>query len=99
MPLEAGGRPLRGQTAGGAEAAAGTRSPGTLAPLEGQGHHSPSTPRGKGLPTPASEGRPGARDAAQELLLPEPKGDHSKPRKVPQTAGQQAKAPASRVSR
>uniref|UniRef100_A0A4X1UID3 E3 ubiquitin-protein ligase RNF213 n=1 Tax=Sus scrofa TaxID=9823 RepID=A0A4X1UID3_PIG len=79
MPLEAGGRPLRGQTAGGAEAAAGTRSPGTLAPLEGQGHHSPSTPRGKGLPTPASEGRPGARDAAQELLLPEPKGDHSKP--------------------
>uniref|UniRef100_A0A8C3WRW7 E3 ubiquitin-protein ligase RNF213 n=1 Tax=Catagonus wagneri TaxID=51154 RepID=A0A8C3WRW7_9CETA len=95
MPLEAGGRPLQGQAVGGAEAATGAQCPSSPAPQDQAlgGARSPNAPKGKGLPTSASEGRPGEKDAAQE-----PKGDHSKPRKAPPTAGQQAEAPASRAN-
>ncbi|XP_026936735.1 E3 ubiquitin-protein ligase RNF213 isoform X2 [Sagmatias obliquidens] len=106
-PLEAVGRPLQGQVARGVEAATGTESLSSPVPQdqtlggafpEGKDHHSPNPSKGKGLPTSASEGPPRERDAAQELPLPEPKGDHSRPGKEPQATGQQARAPASGAS-
>lgn len=106
-PLEAVGRPLQGQVVRGVEAATDTESLSSPVPQdqtlegafpEGKDHHSPNPSKGKGLPTSASEGPPRERDAAQELPLPEPKGDHSRPGKEPRATGQQARAPASGVS-
>uniref|UniRef100_A0A8C0I728 E3 ubiquitin-protein ligase RNF213 n=1 Tax=Balaenoptera musculus TaxID=9771 RepID=A0A8C0I728_BALMU len=106
-PLETVGRPLQGQVARGAEAAADTESLSSPVPQdqplggafpEGKDLHSPNPSKGKGLPTSASEGHPREKDATQELPLPEPKGDQSKPGKEPRATGQQARAPASGVS-
>ena len=106
-PLEAVGRPLQGQVARGAEAAADAESLSSPVPQdqplggafpEGKDLHSPNPSKGKGLPTSASEGHPREKDATQELPLPEPKGDQSKPGKEPRATGQQARAPASGVS-
>lgn len=90
IPLEALGYPLQGEAAGEAEAATGTESLSSPAPQdqtlggalpEGNDHQSLSPSKGKELPTAASEGSPREKDTAQELLLPEPKADTSKPRK------------------
>uniref|UniRef100_A0A8C6CC37 E3 ubiquitin-protein ligase RNF213 n=1 Tax=Monodon monoceros TaxID=40151 RepID=A0A8C6CC37_MONMO len=95
-PLEAVGRPLQGQVARGVEAATDTESLSSPVPQdqtleggfpEGKDHHSPNPSKGKGLPTSASEGPPRERDAIQELPLPEPKGDHSRPGKEPWATG------------
>uniref|UniRef100_A0A8C9CZX4 E3 ubiquitin-protein ligase RNF213 n=1 Tax=Phocoena sinus TaxID=42100 RepID=A0A8C9CZX4_PHOSS len=95
-PLEAVGRPLQGQVVRGVEAATDTESLSSPVPQdqtlegafpEGKDHHSPNPSKGKGLPTSASEGPPRERDAAQELPLPEPKGDHSRPGKEPRATG------------
>ncbi|KAB0366946.1 hypothetical protein FD755_020270, partial [Muntiacus reevesi] len=104
IPLEAMGHPLQGEAAGEAEAATGTESLSSPAPqdqtlggalLEGNDHQSLSPSKGKKLPTSASEGSPREKDTAQELLLPEPKADISKPRKELQTTGQLTRAPTS----
>ncbi|XP_055264373.1 E3 ubiquitin-protein ligase RNF213 isoform X3 [Moschus berezovskii] len=101
------GHPLQGEAAGEAEAAVGTESLSSPAPPdqtlggtlpEGSDHQSLSPSKGEDLPTSASEGSPGEKDTAQELLLPEPKADTSKPRKELQTTGQLARAPASGAS-
>uniref|UniRef100_A0A8C6FXI7 E3 ubiquitin-protein ligase RNF213 n=1 Tax=Moschus moschiferus TaxID=68415 RepID=A0A8C6FXI7_MOSMO len=101
------GHPLQGEAAGEAEAAVGTESLSSPAPHdqtlggtlpEGNDHQSLSPSKGEDLPTSASEGSPGEKDTAQELLLPEPKADTSKPRKELQTTGQLARAPASGAS-
>uniref|UniRef100_A0A8C6FXL0 E3 ubiquitin-protein ligase RNF213 n=1 Tax=Moschus moschiferus TaxID=68415 RepID=A0A8C6FXL0_MOSMO len=90
------GHPLQGEAAGEAEAAVGTESLSSPAPHdqtlggtlpEGNDHQSLSPSKGEDLPTSASEGSPGEKDTAQELLLPEPKADTSKPRKELQTTG------------
>ncbi|CAN0131544.1 unnamed protein product [Rangifer tarandus platyrhynchus] len=107
IPLEAMGHPLQGEAAGEAEAATGTESLSNPAPQdqtlggalpEGNDHQSLSPSKDKELPTSASEGSPREKDTAQELLLPEPKADTSKPRKELQTTGQLARAPASGAS-
>ena len=107
IPLEAMGHPLQGEAAGEAEAATGTESLSSPEPQdqtlggalpEGNDHHSPSPSKYKDLPASASEGSPREKDPAQELLLPEPKMDTSKPRKYLQTIRHQARALASGVS-
>ncbi|XP_068833610.1 E3 ubiquitin-protein ligase RNF213 [Capricornis sumatraensis] len=95
IPLEAMGHPLQGEAAGEAEAAMGTESLSSPAP---QDQTLGGALSGEDLPTSASEGSPKEKDTAQELLLPEPKVDTSKPRKELQTTGQLARAPASRES-
>lgn len=92
IPLEAMGHPLQGEAAGEAEAAMGTESLSSPAP---QDQTLGGALLGENLPTSASEGSPKEKDTAQELLLPEPKADTSKPRKELQTTGQLARAPAS----
>ncbi|XDC79958.1 hypothetical protein R6Z07F_011131 [Ovis aries] len=92
IPLEAVGHPLQGEAAGEAEAAMGTESLSSPAP---QDQTLGGALPGEDLPTSASEGSPKEKDTAQELLLPEPKADTSKPRKELQTTGQLARAPAS----
>ena len=101
------GHPLQGEAAGEAEAAMGAESLSSPAPQdqtlagalpEGNDHHSLSPFKGEDLPTSASEGSPREKDTAQELLLPEPKVDTSKPRKDLQTIRQLARAPASGVN-
>ncbi|KAI4533817.1 hypothetical protein MG293_016836 [Ovis ammon polii] len=92
IPLEAMGHPLQGEAAGEAEAAMGTESLSSPAP---QDQTLGGALPGEDLPTSASEGSPKEKDTAQELLLPEPKADTSKPRKELQTTGQLARAPAS----
>ena len=94
IPLEAMGHPLQGEAAGEAEAAMGTESLSSPAP---QDQTLGGALLGENLPTSASEGSPKEKDTAQELLLPEPKADTSKPRKELQTTGQLARAPASGV--
>ncbi|XP_010854827.1 PREDICTED: E3 ubiquitin-protein ligase RNF213 [Bison bison bison] len=107
IPLEAMGHPLQGEAAGEAEAAMGAESLSSPAPQdqtlagalpEGNDHHSLSPFKGEDLPTSAREGSPREKDTAQELLLPEPKVDTSKPRKDLQTIRQLARAPASGAS-
>ena len=107
IPLEAMGHPLQSEAVGEAEAATGTKSLSSPAPqdqtlggplLEGNDHQSPRPSKGEDLPTSASEGSPREKNTAQELLLPEPKADTSKPRKELQTTGQLARDPASGVS-
>ncbi|CAN0131609.1 unnamed protein product [Rangifer tarandus platyrhynchus] len=107
IPLEAMGHPLQGEAAGEAEAATGTESLSSPAPQdqtlggalpEGNDHQSPRPSKGEDLPTSASEGSPREKDTAQELLLPEPKADTSKPRKELLTTRQLARAPASGAS-
>ncbi|XFF88667.1 hypothetical protein AB1E18_014886 [Capra hircus] len=107
IPLEAMGHPLQGEAAGEAEAATGTESLSSPEPQdqtlggalpEGNDHHSPSPSKYKDLPASASEGSPREKDPAQELLLPEPKMDTSKPRKYLQTIRHQARALASGAS-
>ena len=99
--------PLQGEAAGEAEAATGTESLSSPAPQdqtlggalpEGNDHQSPCPSKGEDLPTSASKSSPREKDTAQELLLPEPKADTSKPRKGLQTTRQLARAPASGVS-
>ncbi|XFF88666.1 hypothetical protein AB1E18_014885 [Capra hircus] len=92
IPLEAMGHPLQGEAAGEAEAAMGTESLSSPAP---QDQTLGGALLGENLPTSANEGSPKEKDTAQELLLPEPKADTSKPRKELQTTGQLARAPAS----
>uniref|UniRef100_A0A452EYY6 E3 ubiquitin-protein ligase RNF213 n=1 Tax=Capra hircus TaxID=9925 RepID=A0A452EYY6_CAPHI len=84
IPLEAMGHPLQGEAAGEAEAAMGTESLSSPAP---QDQTLGGALLGENLPTSASEGSPKEKDTAQELLLPEPKADTSKPRKELQTTG------------
>ncbi|KAM5307769.1 E3 ubiquitin-protein ligase RNF213 isoform 2-T2 [Glossophaga mutica] len=96
-PAQQGGRrgSLPGQAAGGAEAAPGGESPGSLAPQGPAGGG--ALPQGKGqegagpTPTPkAGEGGPGKEVAAQEVPPLESDGAHSEPRREPR-----ASAPAS----
>ncbi|XP_021566641.1 E3 ubiquitin-protein ligase RNF213, partial [Carlito syrichta] len=100
-----GDSPLQGQAAGGAGTALegeARRSPPPQDLTEGKDQDTSVPSEGRGLsqegagPTiSACEGHPGAKDAAQEILLSESKAGSSEPRKEPQSARQRAGAPAS----